>query len=113
MDGKILDEPLATIGLNREWLNTELEKIGVTVENVFLAQVDGYGQLYVDLYDDQLQVPAPSNLALLWANLKKIQADIELFALSTNHQSAKRMYQHAAQTLQHHLGELEPLLTRS
>jgi uncharacterized membrane protein YcaP (DUF421 family) len=48
MDGKIMDEPLATAGFSRAWLHTELEKIGVTVENVYLAQVDGYGQLYID-----------------------------------------------------------------
>lgn len=35
MDAKILDEPLAIAGLNRGWLNTELEKLGVTIENVF------------------------------------------------------------------------------
>lgn len=112
MDGKLLDEPLATIGLNREWLHTELEKIGVTLDNVYLAQVDGYGQLYVDLYDDELQVPAPSSLALLWTNLKKIQADLELFALSTSNASAKGMYQNAAKSLQVQLAKLEPYLTR-
>ncbi|CAM3477892.1 DUF421 domain-containing protein [Marinicrinis lubricantis] len=37
MDGKILDEPLATIGLSREWLHTELDKLGMTLENVYLA----------------------------------------------------------------------------
>src|SRR5690606_2859873 len=77
MDGKIMDEPLATAGYSRAWLHTELEKIGVTVENVYLAQVDEYGQLYIDMYDDQLQIPAPSSLALLWASLKKIEADLE------------------------------------
>ncbi|WP_048883317.1 DUF421 domain-containing protein, partial [Bacillus sp. 445_BSPC] len=37
MDGEILDEPLATIGRSRSWLHTELEKLGVTIENVFLG----------------------------------------------------------------------------
>src|SRR5690606_38998165 len=40
MDGNIMDEPLATMGLSRQWLNTELEKIGVTLANVYLGQVD-------------------------------------------------------------------------
>jgi len=47
MDGQIQDEPLATLGLNRQWLRTELDKLGVTLENVFLGQVDGQGQLTV------------------------------------------------------------------
>jgi uncharacterized membrane protein YcaP (DUF421 family) len=113
MDGKIMDEPLANAGYNREWLHTELEKLGVTVENVFLAQVDGYGQLYVDLYDDKLNVPAPSTLPLLWATLKKCEADLELFSLSTHNEQAKRMYAEAAKTLAGQLEQLRPYLTRS
>lgn len=113
MDGKIMDEPLATAGLSRAWLHTELEKIGVAVENVFLAQVDGYGQLYVDLYDDQLKIPAPSNLSLLWAVLKKCAADLELFALSTQNDNAKQMYEQATKTLNEHLERLRPYLARS
>jgi uncharacterized membrane protein YcaP (DUF421 family) len=113
MDGKIMDEPLATIGLNRAWLHTELEKIGVALENVFLAQVDGYGQLYVDVYDDKLQIPAPSSLALLWANLKKCEADLELFSLSTQNQEAKEMYASAAEKLKQQLDCLRPYLTRA
>lgn len=57
MDGDILDEPLATMNLNRGWLKKELEKQGVTVQNVFLGQVDSSGKLTVDLYDDQQKVP--------------------------------------------------------
>lgn len=113
MDGKIQDEPLATAGYSRAWLKTELEKIGVTLENVFLAQVDSYGQLYVDVYDDQLQIPAPSNLALLWANLKKCEADLELFALATSDKQAKQMFSDASDKLNVQLEQLRPYLTRS
>ena len=57
MDGVIQDEPLAAAGKSRGWLQTELDKLGVTKENVFLAQVDTHGELTVDLYDDKLKVP--------------------------------------------------------
>lgn len=57
MDGNIQDESLFRLGKNRKWLNEELEKQGVAIENVFMAQVDSYGDLYLDLYDDQLQQP--------------------------------------------------------
>lgn len=70
MDGEIMDEALATIGLNRGWLKTELDKLGVTVENVFLGQVDTYSQLYVDLFDDKIMVPVPQEKANLFATLK-------------------------------------------
>ncbi len=55
MDGVIQNEPLAAAGKSRGWLHTELDKLGVTKENVFLAQVDTHGELTVDLYDDKLK----------------------------------------------------------
>lgn len=112
MDGKIMNEPLAEIGLNRQWLMTELEKIGVTLENVFLGQVDSYGQLYVDLYDDKIQVPEPQTKAALFAVLKKCEADLEMFGLSTENKEAKKMYERNAQILEETIDELRPLLTQ-
>ncbi|AJY77283.1 DUF421 domain-containing protein [Paenibacillus beijingensis] len=110
MDGKIMDEPLATIGLNRAWLNTELEKLGVSIDNVFLGQVDTYGQLYVDLFDDQIKVPEPQLKAALYATLKKCEADLEMFGLATQNKEAKNMYEQCAKELQHVISDVKPLL---
>lgn len=110
MDGKIMNEPLSTMGLNRAWLQTELEKLGVAVENVFIGQVDGYGQLHVDLYDDQIKVPAPQARAALYAQLKKCEADLEMFALSTKSKTAKQMYEQHSKRLRSLLEELKPVL---
>jgi len=112
MDGNIMDEPLATIGLSREWLKTELEKLGVAIENVFLGQVDSYGQLYVDLFDDQIQVPEPQVKASLLATLKKCEADLEMFSLSTKEPNAKEMYGDCAKELERIIGDVKPLLIR-
>ncbi|XID90328.1 DUF421 domain-containing protein [Paenibacillaceae bacterium WGS1546] len=112
MDGNILDEPLATIGLSREWLNTELEKTGVAIENVFLGQVDSYGQLYVDLFDDQIKVPKPQKKASLLATLKKCEADLEMFSLSVKEPNAKEMYGECAKELERIIEEVKPLLIR-
>jgi uncharacterized membrane protein YcaP (DUF421 family) len=111
-DGNIMDEPLATIGLNREWLNTELEKLGIPVENVFLGQVDASGELFVDLYDDQLKLPQPQNKLILWATLKKCEADLELFSLATRNEPARIMYSQQVEKMKHMITELEPLLKR-
>ena len=70
MDGNVLDEPLSASGHNRAWLHSELEKLGVVIENVFLGQVDSYGQLTIDIYNDKLQMPSPQNKPLLLASLK-------------------------------------------
>jgi uncharacterized membrane protein YcaP (DUF421 family) len=112
MDGNIMDEPLATIGLNRKWLLEELDKLGVALNNVYLAEVDANGQLYLDLYDDQIQVPKPQTTQLLFATLKKCQADLELFALSTQNKTNQSVYEREAKRLQTVIEDVKPLLTR-
>ncbi|MFZ3578744.1 DUF421 domain-containing protein [Virgibacillus sp. DJP39] len=110
MDGKVLLEPLANLSLNTNWLETELDKINVSVENVFLAQADTDGQITVDLYDDKISVPSPSEKPLLLANLKKCQADLELFSLGTENQTAKDLYQKNSKKLQQAIDLVSPYL---
>ncbi|MCZ8511109.1 DUF421 domain-containing protein [Paenibacillus filicis] len=112
IDGNLMDEPLATAGLSREWLFTELEKIGVTLENVFIGQVDSYGQLYIDVYNDMLQLPQPSVKQLLMATLKKCEADLALFGLSTKNEDAKRMYEGCAEQMGRVVETMTPILKR-
>ncbi|MBP2001034.1 uncharacterized membrane protein YcaP (DUF421 family) [Paenibacillus shirakamiensis] len=112
LDGVIMEEPLATIGRNINWLHRELEKIGVSLDNVFLGQVDAFGGLYVDLYDDQIKVPEPQERAVLRADLKKIEADLELFSLGTQNKEAKKMYEQSSIQLKQIILDLEYLLTR-
>lgn len=112
IDGMIMDEPLATIGLNIGWLKTELEKIGVTVENVFLGQVDSYGELTVDLFDDQLIIPKPQQKAQLLAILKKCEADIEMFSLGSKDKNAKEMYSQCSKQLQDVIACVRPILSK-
>ncbi|MDD1367295.1 DUF421 domain-containing protein [Bacillus sp. MHSD17] len=100
MDGNILDEPLSSSGHNRAWLHSELEKLGVVIENVFLGQVDSYGQLTIDIYNDKLQMPSPQNKPLLLASLKKCHADLELFSLETKSKSASEMYSKNAKQIE-------------
>lgn len=100
MDGEILDEPLATRGLNRRWLEEELAKMNVLPENVFLAQIDEKGQLTVDLYDDQIQVPEPTELPLLKASINKVKADLQMYALDTDNEQAKKMYQWCSEQME-------------
>lgn len=112
LDGVVMDEPLAAMGLNRRWLHTELAKAGVAPENVFLAQVDSLGQLYLDLFDDAIQVPKPRARERVYVSLKKCQADCELYALGTRNPEAGKMYEESARLLEQAVQELEPLLTR-
>ncbi|WP_419880746.1 DUF421 domain-containing protein [Peribacillus sp. B-H-3] len=110
MDGEIMDEPLSTAGKNHKWLHTELSKMGITVENVFLGQIDSYGELTVDLFDDKLKVASPQERPLLLASFKKCQADLELFALGTDSQDAKNMYHKNSLKLQKAIDDVTPIL---
>lgn len=110
MDGEILDEPLSTIGRSRGWLKTELEKQGVTIENVFIGQVDSYGQLTIDLFDDKLQVPSPQEKPLILSTMKKCQADLESFALGTEAKGAKQMYSKNSEKIQKAIDKVTPIL---
>jgi hypothetical protein len=111
MDGSILDEALRSAGKSRGWLETELEKLELTLDNVFIGQVDSYGELTVDIYDDKLQVPTPTQRPLLLATLKKTQADLEIFSLETQDEKSKAMYEKNAKLLQETIDKLTPYLS--
>lgn len=52
-DGKALLENLRKIGLTRSWLNQQMKKEHIpNISEVFLAQVDESGKLYIDLKTD-------------------------------------------------------------
>lgn len=110
MDGSILDEALRSAGKSRGWLDAELAKLEVTLDNVFLGQVDSYGELTVDIYDDKLKVPLPSQRPLLLATMKKTQADLEIFSLGTEDEKAKAMYKNNAAIVQEAIDKLTPYL---
>jgi uncharacterized membrane protein YcaP (DUF421 family) len=110
MDGSILDEALRASGKNRGWLQLELEKLGVTLKNVFFAQVDSYGELTVDIYDDKLNIPSANGRPLLMATLKKTQADMEIFSLQTECNKSKSMFKKNAVLLEDVIEKLKPYL---
>ena len=110
MDGNILNEPLFSLGLNQEWLKVELDKMGVALENVFLGQVDSSGDLFLDLFDDAVEIPQPKVKEILYASLQKVQADLSTFSLQTDDKNAKGMYIRNSQKLENLLDKLRPYL---
>ncbi|AOR23713.1 DUF421 domain-containing protein [Clostridium taeniosporum] len=112
LDGNILNEGLTNAGLNHDWLTTQLETKGVSLENVFLGQVDSSGDLYVDLFDDLIQVPKTQVKEMLYASIKKSEADLISFSLDCNNEDAKAMYSQNAEKLEKIIKKLEPYLLR-
>ncbi|TCO72306.1 DUF421 domain-containing protein [Marinisporobacter balticus] len=111
LDGNILDEPLRNMGLNQRWLKTQLKGLGVSLDNVFIGQVDYNGDLYIDLFDDAIQISQPKVKELLYANLQKCQSDLRTFSLETNNQDANTMYSNNANKLQDIMKKLESYLS--
>ena len=112
LDGSALNEPLASLGLNREWLRIQLENMGVSLDNVFLGQIDSSGDLYLDLFDDAVELPQPKVKEMIYANLEKAQASLTTFALETEDENAKAMYSKNADKLKQLMDKLKPYLLR-
>jgi len=112
LDGNILNEGLTNAGLNQGWLTTQLEIKGVSLENVFLGQVDSSGDLYIDLFDDLIQVPKTEVKEMLYASIEKTQADLMSFSLDSDNEAAKTMYSQNAEKLEKIIKKLEPYLLR-
>ncbi|WP_282171386.1 DUF421 domain-containing protein [Cytobacillus firmus] len=110
MDGNILNDPLAGSGKNKKWLKSEIEKLGLTQENIFLGQIDSFGDLTVDVYDDSIKVPSPQQRPLLLAMIKKCAADLEIFSLQTDSKSAQKMYERNTEKLNQIIQKLAPYL---
>lgn len=99
-EGRIMDDALSSRGLTRAWLYLELARLNVTLDNVYIGQVDTYGQLTVDIYDDKIELPQPKPKQLLLYSMKKCQADLELYALQTESQEAIQMYKRNAKKME-------------
>lgn len=112
LDGNIVTESLANIGLTSQWLTSQLESTGVSLDNVFLGQVDSSGDLYLDLYNDVFPMPQPKVKELLYANLEKIQADLMTYSLSTDDTTVKEMYIKNTEKIRNVMTMMEPYLLR-
>lgn len=111
VDGKLIEKSLKNTGYTKEWLLGEAMKQGAdSLKDVYLAQIDSKGSVYIDLYNDQMKAPAAKQRPLLAASLKKIQADLEIFALQTEDAKAQGTYEQQSKNLQQMIDQLQPYL---
>ena len=53
IDGTLLENRIKSLGYTKDWLHSEIKKKGAKdFKDVFLAQIDSNGNVYVDLYND-------------------------------------------------------------
>lgn len=111
MDGKVFREALDASGYTEEWLLGEVMKQGADqFSDVFLAQLDAKGAVYVDLYHDEQYLPQVNARSLTAATLKKIKADLEVYALQTRIPDVKDMYENEALEVERILTRMQPYL---
>ena len=57
-DGRIVKKHLPGLNITEEWVTKQLKKNGVnSVEQVFYAEIDSDGSVYMDLRDDDMNKP--------------------------------------------------------
>ncbi|MBO8156372.1 MAG: DUF421 domain-containing protein [Bacillaceae bacterium] len=112
VDGHVLEKRLSYLGYTKEWLKGEIVKQGAKeFDDVFLAQIDSQGNVFVDLRKDQNRSEKVPQKPLLAAQLRKVQADLEMFALQTDDQNAKQMYYSQSKELDNVIQMVNPYMT--
>jgi len=111
MEGKVMTKTLLDTGYTQGWLLGEIIKQGARdYPDVALAQLDSNGNLYVDLYKDQLKAAELKAKPLLLHSLRKHQADLEAYSLATENPEAGKLYRHLSAKLTALVEEIQPYL---
>lgn len=110
-DGKVMDKTLTQLGYSTEWLLTEISKKGVNrFEDIFVAQVDSTGNVYVDTYDDAYAKAMDKRKPRVKANLQRAYDDLMDFATETKDPETKKFYEIQAGKLKQALDLVDPYL---
>lgn len=111
LNGKILTRNLHNRGFSVNWLKEKLGEMGVDdPKSVSIAQLDSHGNLYVDLYNDEVARPHSLKGKKLIIKLKKIKAELESFAYETENEEVKSFYLKSAEKINKMLTTLKPML---
>ncbi|WP_449536324.1 DUF421 domain-containing protein [Ferdinandcohnia sp. Marseille-Q9671] len=114
IDGNVMEKHLNYLGYTKEWLLQELKKHGANnIEDVFLAQINSDGTVFVDLYNDKKddtnnQEKQKPDLAI---KLRKIQTELEQTAFQTKDKNAKKMYFSQSIEMENIIKKLNPYLS--
>ncbi len=108
MDGKIMPIPLAAIGKNQVWLETQLKRRNKSVEDVFLGQVDESGNLYLDYRSDAGSNKKKTQIEEIYETLKQCLKDLEQQANAENDSKLQQKYKDNAGVLEEILKQIQP-----
>ncbi|GGE39125.1 hypothetical protein GCM10011391_17410 [Pullulanibacillus camelliae] len=110
-DGVVQEQSLESAGYSKEWLYGEIQKQGASnFKDVYVAQMDSKGNLYVDLKNDKKLEPASNARQVVAAQIKKVKADLDMYALDTENQEATQLFMQQAEKVQSLNEALAPYL---
>ncbi|MDY8094090.1 DUF421 domain-containing protein [Paenibacillus polymyxa] len=112
MDGQLMQQQMAYMGITQQWLDAKLKEKSLTVKDVFFAQVDTQGELYIDPYSDNVQLSKvqDSNQAVLTL-LEQCTTELQKLASGSSEQQRKQLYEQCSQSLKEAIQEMQPINT--
>lgn len=112
MDGQLMEQQMAYMGITQQWLDAKLKEKSLTVKDVFFAQVDPQGELYIDQYSDNVQLNKvqDSNQAVLTL-LEQCTTELQKLASGSSEQQRKQLYEQCSQSLKEAIQEIQPVNT--
>ncbi|OMF42354.1 MULTISPECIES: DUF421 domain-containing protein [Paenibacillus] len=112
MDGQLMEQQMAYMGITQQWLDAKLKEKSLTVKDVFFAQVDPQGELYIDQYSDNVQLNKvqDSNQAVLTL-LEQCTTELQKLASGSSEQQRKQLYEQCSQSLKEAIQEMQPVNT--
>ncbi|KAF6574151.1 DUF421 domain-containing protein [Paenibacillus sp. FSL M8-0228] len=110
MDGQLMEQQMAYMGITQQWLDAKLKEKSLTVKDVFFAQVDTQGELYIDPYSDNVQMSKAqdSNQAVLTL-LQQCTTELQKLATNSSEQQRKQLYELCSHNLKEAIQEMQPV----
>ncbi|MBE0338340.1 DUF421 domain-containing protein [Paenibacillus sp. 23TSA30-6] len=110
MDGQLMEQEMAYMGITQQWLDAKLKEKSLTVKDVFFAQLNPQGELYIDQYSDNVQMSKvqDSNQAVLTL-LEKCTTELQKLAADSSEQQRKQLYEQCSQSLKEAIQDMKPI----
>ncbi|ALP34871.1 hypothetical protein ASL14_00485 [Paenibacillus sp. IHB B 3084] len=110
MDGQLMEQEMAYMGITQQWLDAKLKEKSLTVKDVFFAQLNPQGELYIDQYSDNVQLSKvqDSNQAVLTL-LEQCTTELQKLAADSSEQQRKQLYEQCSQSLKEAIQDMKPI----
>ncbi|MGM1020219.1 MAG: DUF421 domain-containing protein [Bacillota bacterium] len=110
MDGQLMEQEMAYMGITQQWLDAKLKEKSLTVKDVFFAQLNPQGELYIDQYSDNVQLSKvqDSNQAVLTL-LEQCTTELQKLAADSSEQQRKQLYEQCSQSLKEAIQNMKPI----